>query len=836
MVSVKRIIYSIIAVCSLCVGVDYLTLQVIRHEHRIEHRQRTQAHLDQVRSLLDSRVNSSLLLMRSLASYIAVHPELDQEEFKRISSEVMRHRNHLLNLIAGPNAVIRFAYPQKGNEVLMGLNYRDLPNQWVAVRTALEQETMVVDGPIPLVQGGTGIVGRMPVFSGAEQQRKFWGIVSAVIDSDALFKQVGARSAELGIDIALRQSSAHKVFWGEEELFSAPDSVSTVVLLPGVEWEMAARATVVPALSSRLVWFVHSGFVLLGALLLGVSLSKLKTTLALETSEKRLRDILMNSSGWIWETDAETRFTMAAGQVEEILGWSPSELKGVKLSATVVKDHRVAFKRSLVHSRERGQTLTDLEVWHTHASGARVCLRATVVPIFNRSGRFVGYRGVYKNITSQKKLQMEIEENKSLLDLFFAQSLDGFFFMMLDSPMDWANADSVEREQLLDHVFAHQRITRVNEAVLTQYQIAEEDMLGRTPTDFFSHDLAEGRRLWRHLFDHGCLHIETTEKRSDGSSIIIEGDYRCIYNEDGAITGHFGAQRDITATKHAEHELKRYIKIVDANVLISQADLKGKIVYASEAFCSISGYAEHELMGQNHNIVRHPDMPASIFVQMWQAIKAGNTWHGEVKNKTKTEGFYWAYVTISPMEDIEGNIYGYMAVRQDITDKKRIEVISITDALTGIFNRLKLDEVLKSEHRRYTRYGQKFAAILFDIDYFKKVNDTYGHLIGDKVLQEMSALGKKHLRDTDVLGRWGGEEFMIIAPSTDSAGATFLAEKLRQAIEDYEFTTAGNITASFGIAVIKEDEKQGFDHLLKRMDEALYKAKEQGRNRVVSAD
>ncbi|MFN2258044.1 MAG: GGDEF domain-containing protein, partial [Desulfuromonadaceae bacterium] len=298
-------------------------------------------------------------------------------------------------------------------------------------------------------------------------------------------------------------------------------------------------------------------------------------------------------------------------------------------------------------------------------------------------------------------------------------------------------------------------------------------------------------------------------------------------------SGHFGVQRDITAARSAEHELKRYIKIVDANVLTSQTDLDGVITYASEAFCRISGYEVHELLGQNHNIIRHPDMPSSVFEDMWHSIKSGKIWHGEVKNRTKEGGFYWVDTTVSPVCDSLGDVYGYMAVRHDITDKKRIEQLSITDPLTGLFNRLKLDEELKHEHTRYERYGHKFAVILFDIDHFKRINDTYGHLSGDKVLQEFSALSKSHLRDTDVLGRWGGEEFLIVAPGTDSDGAINLAEKLRQAIAEFDFTHVGTVTASFGVAVIQEHEES--DRLLKRMDEALYQAKEQGRNQVFGA-
>jgi diguanylate cyclase (GGDEF)-like protein len=182
------------------------------------------------------------------------------------------------------------------------------------------------------------------------------------------------------------------------------------------------------------------------------------------------------------------------------------------------------------------------------------------------------------------------------------------------------------------------------------------------------------------------------------------------------------------------------------------------------------------------------------------------------------------------LKDNTGRIYGYMAVRQDITDRKRIEEISITDRLTGIYNRVRLDEVLKNEHERFKRYGDSFSVILFDIDHFKYINDTHGHLVGDKALKEIAQLTRRMVRATDVPGRWGGEEFLIVSPHSDQEGAKQLAEKLRLAIAEHDFGRAARITASFGVATV--DAQTTPDSLLKAVDDALYHAKENGRNRV----
>jgi PAS domain S-box-containing protein len=145
-------------------------------------------------------------------------------------------------------------------------------------------------------------------------------------------------------------------------------------------------------------------------------------------------------------------------------------------------------------------------------------------------------------------------ETSNIFELFFCQSLEGFFFMMLDEPIRWD--DSVDKDAALDYVFEHQRITKINDAMLRQYGATEEQFLGITPAGLFAHDLAHGRDLWRRMFDAGRLHVESDERRMDGTPISIEGDYICFIDAAGRITGHFGIQRDITERKRDSKRLK----------------------------------------------------------------------------------------------------------------------------------------------------------------------------------------------------------------------------------------------------------------------------------------
>ncbi|MEM7346714.1 MAG: PAS domain S-box protein [Chloroflexota bacterium] len=161
------------------------------------------------------------------------------------------------------------------------------------------------------------------------------------------------------------------------------------------------------------------------------------------------------------------------------------------------------------------------------------------------------------NITEQTRAENALREREALLDVFFSQSLDGFFFMMLDEPIAWH--DEADKEALVDYAFEHQRITKVNDAMLEQFGGTREDYIGLTPNDLYAHNVVVGKEGWRDFFDIGRQHVERPSKRLDGAPIWLEGDYICIYDEQGRIKGHFGAQRDITARKQYEEEREKLI-------------------------------------------------------------------------------------------------------------------------------------------------------------------------------------------------------------------------------------------------------------------------------------
>jgi PAS domain S-box-containing protein len=213
-----------------------------------------------------------------------------------------------------------------------------------------------------------------------------------------------------------------------------------------------------------------------------------------------------------------------------------------------------------------------LELVLLKQDGQSIATSWNVTMVRNTEGKAAGILAVGQDITTRRQLEQELaqhrhqleelvsirttelRESQMLLDMFFAQSLDGFFFMMLDEPIRWD--DTVDKDSVLDYVVAHQRITRINDAMLAQFGATREQYLGITPQEIFSTDLARGRALWCNLLDTGHLHVDMAECRVDGTPIWIEGDYVCIYDSEGRISGHFGVQREVSEQRRMVAEIK----------------------------------------------------------------------------------------------------------------------------------------------------------------------------------------------------------------------------------------------------------------------------------------
>ncbi|NWB88312.1 sensor domain-containing diguanylate cyclase [Pseudomonas gingeri] len=212
---------------------------------------------------------------------------------------------------------------------------------------------------------------------------------------------------------------------------------------------------------------------------------------------------------------------------------------------------------------------------------------------------------------------------------------------------------------------------------------------------------------------------------------------------------------------------------------------------------------------------------------------------------TGQEDFMYQNTTLLPLRSTNSTITHICLVIYDVTDvatnrhqlqaaNAKLQKLSSTDRLTGLYNRGHWEESLKAAYARNQRYGNATSLVMFDIDHFKRVNDTYGHQAGDKVIEHVADLVREHVRDSDVAGRYGGEEFGVVLSDTDKAGARFFAERLRKAIEALEVVHEGQsirFTISLGVADLSLPSISHAD-LIAWADQALYASKKGGRNRV----
>jgi diguanylate cyclase (GGDEF)-like protein len=212
---------------------------------------------------------------------------------------------------------------------------------------------------------------------------------------------------------------------------------------------------------------------------------------------------------------------------------------------------------------------------------------------------------------------------------------------------------------------------------------------------------------------------------------------------------------------------------------------------------------------------------------------------------TGLEDFMYQNTTLLPLKGLDGTIQQVCLIIYDVTDvatnrlqlqaaNRELQRLSSTDRLTGLFNRGHWEEMLRQDYARHRRYDSNAALVMFDIDHFKKVNDNYGHQAGDAVIQQTANIIRQNMRDADIAGRYGGEEFVVLLPDTDSDGAVMFAERLRQSIEAHEVIHESHrirFTISLGIADLSLPTS-GYAQLIERADNALYASKSAGRNRV----
>lgn len=340
-------------------------------------------------------------------------------------------------------------------------------------------------------------------------------------------------------------------------------------------------------------------------------------------------------------------------------------------------------------------------------------------------------------------------------------------------------------------------------------------------------------RLEPHRFEYRFL-------TANGSTVWLE-DIVTVVSEGGKPTLLRGLMVDITRRKEAESEVRNLTQRLTlathaAHIGIWEYEPESGRVVWDPTMYEIFGLSSEQFQGRFEDIAPHihaDDLPhlealtqeslsqGSDFVTTFRILRHGH----EIR-------YIDAHAVVVPANN--SHPARMIGVNRDITERKRNEQelvrLATTDPLTGSFNRGYLQRAIDQEVNRARRYGDPLSLIMYDLDKFKQVNDTWGHDVGDHVLAHTTGVVRDTIRRTDVLARWGGEEFMVLCPRTTAADAAVLAERLLEALRAHPAEVAGVVTASIGVVTLREGEDT--NTLLKRVDDLLYSAKTTGRDRA----
>jgi len=324
--------------------------------------------------------------------------------------------------------------------------------------------------------------------------------------------------------------------------------------------------------------------------------------------------------------------------------------------------------------------------------------------------------------------------------------------------------------------------------------------------------------------------------------------------DSGEIVGAIAIVKDVTEQEHTQQQLLDSLREItelkaalDAHAIVAVTDANGVITRVNDKFCSISKYPRSELIGRTHQLINSGHHPKAFFSDLWHTISSGEVWNGEICNRAKDGSLYWVHTTIVPFVGVDGIPEQYIAIRADITERKRVEDeaqrMAFFDALTGLPNRRLMAERLNLALMNASRSGEYGALVLLDLDHFKEVNDTLGHFQGDELLRQVAMRLQRCVRQTDTVARLGGDEFVLVlgglgADATmATARAGDLGEKVRETLaERYHFNGLQvDVTPSIGVVMFHRADEY-VDELLKQADMALYRAKAAGRNRLAFFD
>ena len=294
---------------------------------------------------------------------------------------------------------------------------------------------------------------------------------------------------------------------------------------------------------------------------------------------------------------------------------------------------------------------------------------------------------------------------------------------------------------------------------------------------------------------------------------------------------------DIGERKFAEDGLRLAATVFDSSTeAIIITDARARIVRVNRAFTEITGYRPEEVVGKNPHLLSSGRHDAVFYRTMWSSLTGSGLWEGEILNRRKSGEIYPSWLTLCAVKDARDKITNYVGISMDITMRKeteeRLSFLANHDALTGLPNRILFGDRLQHAMARAHRDILQMAILFLDLDQFKSINDSFGHTVGDTLLQGVGERLSRHIRESDTVARWGGDEFTLLLEKIRSTGEAALVARRILKVFTEPFILSGHeisVTASIGISLFPEDGRD-VQALLRNADAAMYCAKELGRN------
>ncbi|MDR7865723.1 MAG: PAS domain-containing protein [Sporomusaceae bacterium] len=542
--------------------------------------------------------------------------------------------------------------------------------------------------------------------------------------------------------------------------------------------------------------------------------------LKLAEQKQKLENVIEGTGLGTWEWNVQTGETIFNERWAEIIGYTLAELQPVSIETWLRFIHPDDIEKSQAalqkcFARETDAFACETRVKHKNGRWLWIADRGKVTE-WTADGRPLKMFGTHADITPQKKAEEELKESERRFNLALEATDAGLWDwdMKRDtvyySPK-WKNMLGYADHEIENTVAGWKNLWHPDDAPAIE-KAMDDYLHGRAARYEISHRLRHKNGEWRWILTRGGA----------------------LANKNGIPYRWIGTNIDITEDKNSADELERFFSVnLD---LLCIADLQGNFVKTNKAWTDILGYSQEELENRKFLEFVHPDDLDATLQAM--AKLAGREQVLNFVNRYRTKDGGYRYI------EWRSHPYGSLiyAAARDITERieteERIRQISLRDPLTGIYNRRFIFERLETILAEYRRTGRSFAVAMLDIDLFKAINDRFGHLAGDFILREFTRVLGANLRPYDILGRYGGEEFIVVSPSTgkDQAVAmmTRVLDKIRKAVFDYN-GTAISFTFSGGVVDCLDFEASELsaEKIIEKADNRLYTAKQTGRNRII---